>query len=205
MDLKNKLFAILVICCMMVSVSAVCAANGEQGTAGSNYYDFVGNICQNFNGIFGDNMNNTNMTNDTANGTVLSSNNTNVGYAGEPVNNTTNKTVNATHIKAAGEPVNKTVNKTGNVTGNATHIKAAGEPVNKTVNKTGNISANASNHTTHAKAAGEPVNNTTAHNNNQKNVVAKVANNVIPATGNPIFILLIVLSVLGGVGIIRRR
>ena len=181
MDLKNKLFAILVICCMMVSVSAVCAANGEQGTAGSNYYDFVGNICQNFNGIFGDNMNNTNMTNDTANGTVLSSNNTNVGYAGEPVNNTTNKTVNATHIKAAGEPVNKTVNKTGN------------------------ISANASNHTTHAKAAGEPVNNTTAHNNNQKNVVAKVANNVIPATGNPIFILLIVLSVLGGVGIIRRR
>ena len=61
-----------------------------------------------------------------------------------------------------------------------------------------NQTDNATNATPHVPAAGETVTSST------NNTVA-AAHSTLPATGNPIIILLGVMAVLGGAGILRRK
>ena len=102
MDLNKKLLALLAIFCVIVSASAVCAADND-GYAGSNYQD-------------------TNGVSDVGNGTAIDGNQDALEPgAGLPLENQTNNVT-----------ANTTDNATGNTTGNATNNVTANATSNST-------------------------------------------------------------------------
>ena len=160
MEFNKKLLSIFAIFCIIVSASAVCAAE-HGGYAGSNYHNMMGVSGSQYNitGV----GNQTNVTQLNGTQTVLEPG------AGLPLENQTGPV----HLNAAGEPLTGTAPSTAhpvaNITGNA-----AGHPV---ANATGNATGS---------AAGHPVNNSTNATGNSGN--SSASHSMLP-TGNPILAL----------------